>query len=216
MATRTIPSDVQPYWSCTVNGKKYTYKSGETADVPDAVASVIDAINEGNKRPMPEYVPTLPVIGDDDEGKVVKVNDGRYVLEEDGGGGGGAGLPDVTTEDNGKVLGVEDGEWAPVTPDYHLPLSCTTTVTTNEQDKTVVTFNKTAEELYQAAAMGRLIHGVADGEDMTVDSILPIETFRIDNGGIIYRFKMRMDANGDSLYMTDWLLGSDAVVAVEV
>lgn len=215
MATRTIPSDVQPYWSCTVNGKKYTYKSGETVDVPDAVASVIDAIYEGNKRPMPEYVPTLPVIGDDDEGKVVKVNDGRYVLEE-GGGGGGAGLPDVTDDDDGKVLGVVDGEWAPVTPDSHLPLYCIVSMTKNEQDKIVITLDKTAEELYAAAVSGRAMHGHSVQTSMTVDIIQQIEAFKLDNGDITYRFKMRADASGDALFMTEWLFGDDAVVAVEV
>lgn len=82
MATRTIPNDVQPYWSCTVNGKKYTYRSGETVNVPDGVAAVIDAINEGKKRPEPEYVPTLPVITAEDEGKVLKVVGGKWALAE--------------------------------------------------------------------------------------------------------------------------------------
>jgi len=87
MATRTIPNDVRPYWSCTVNGKKYTYESGATVDVPDGVAAVIDAINEGKKRPEPAYVPTLPVITEADEGKVLKVVGGKWVLVEGGGGG---------------------------------------------------------------------------------------------------------------------------------
>jgi hypothetical protein len=82
MATRTIPDNPRHWWECTVNGKKYTYKSGETVDVPDAVADVIDAINRANERPAEKPDPVLPKITAADEGKVVKVVGGKYVLAD--------------------------------------------------------------------------------------------------------------------------------------
>jgi hypothetical protein len=89
-------------------------------------------------------------------------------------------------------------------------------MTENEQDKTVITLDKTAEELYAAAVSGRAMHGHSVQTGMTIDVILQIEAFKLDTGDTTYRFKMRADASGDALYMTDWLFGSDAVVAVEV
>lgn len=82
MATRTIPDNPRPWWECTVNGKKYTYKSGATVDVPDAVADVINAINRANERPTATPDPVLPKITAADEGKVVKVVGGKYVLAD--------------------------------------------------------------------------------------------------------------------------------------
>ena len=48
MSTVKIPEDMSP-WHCTVNGVSYTYPAGETLDVPEAVAEVI----ESSRRQFP-------------------------------------------------------------------------------------------------------------------------------------------------------------------
>lgn len=86
MQIRTIPKDTYPWWSCRINHKEYRYPSGATMSVPDAVAALIDGINAADRQPEQAYIPHLPAITPADEGKVLKVVGGKWVLEEGGSG----------------------------------------------------------------------------------------------------------------------------------
>ena len=156
MTTRTIPSDVQPVWSCTVNGKKYRFPSGATVDVPDDVAALIDNINAGKEHPPAPYVPTLPAIGDGDEGKVIMVNGKRYVLAEAGGGGS------VTVDDE-----LSDSSTNPVQNkvikaalDANKPFI----VTLTEDDQENITADKTHAQIKTAFDAGREVVLFKDGD----------------------------------------------------
>lgn len=59
MKTVTIPDNMNP-WECCINGKKYRYPAGETVDVPDEVAAIIQAYENATKAPEAEPVLTQP------------------------------------------------------------------------------------------------------------------------------------------------------------
>lgn len=89
----TIPNDYNPFvvW---VNNVEYFYKAGETVEVPDEVAEVIDRFT-GAKVPEPEKLEYVEGFSYDpvaDAGKVLQIrDDGRGIEWGEGSGGGGGG-----------------------------------------------------------------------------------------------------------------------------
>lgn len=191
MATRTIPDDVQPYWSCTVNGKKYTYRSGETVNVPDSVAAVIDAINEGKKRPEPEYVPTLPVITEADEGKVPTAAGGRYVL---------AGVSTAPLDVN--VTRTKDSE----TDKDVLTL-----------DKTAEELYEAVSAGRMVRAMMQVTVPLGDGE-ITIDVTLtgPFSVQKLDAGeGVSYVVMLHTGSDDGAAFFISDMIPADATVVLK-
>ena len=84
----TIPKDRNPF-VVIINGVEYKYTAGETVEVPDSVADVIEKYE--NAKPKPNENP----------------NPGTTP-------GGSCNLPSVTTRDNGKFLRVVNGAWGAV------------------------------------------------------------------------------------------------------
>lgn len=133
-------------------------------------------------------------------------------------------LPDITPADEGKVLKAVGGQWVLAeeaqTPDA-APLEVTMTLS-ESGGKTVVTFNKTAAEMFAAAAAGKMVIGtgqIPDEENtVTMTAVLPIEVFRVENGGsALYVFKMRCDmSEADNLFIGKYLAADDPVVLTEV
>ena len=64
--TVTIPADVQPAFVCMINGVRYAYSAGETVEVPDAVAALIEehyAAHERLKWAEENGAASKPVVG---------------------------------------------------------------------------------------------------------------------------------------------------------
>ena len=108
MVTVTIPKEMRPF-ECYVNGKKYCYPAGETLDVPEEVAEIINSMSydnsslpeQENKTPfeVPEAPPSDGVIHWDDlEGRPFgKETEKVVIFENDSLLGGPALRPDNTT-----------------------------------------------------------------------------------------------------------------------
>ncbi len=71
-----------------------------------------NSVEDGEYEPIVDPTTGLPVVTEDDNGKVLKVVDGAWVAAEEE--AAEDELPTVTTEDNGKVLRVVNGAWAAV------------------------------------------------------------------------------------------------------
>ena len=56
MKAVTIPTCANPF-VVIINGKKYTYPAGETVEVPDEVAEIIERHEEA--KPQPEDAPVV-------------------------------------------------------------------------------------------------------------------------------------------------------------
>ena len=52
--SKRIPANTQPTWQADINGKRYEYQSGTTAEVPDEVAALIDFIDESAPKRDPK------------------------------------------------------------------------------------------------------------------------------------------------------------------
>lgn len=64
--TVTIPVDLQPAFVCMVNGVRYSYSAGETVEVPDEVAALIEeyyAAYERLKKVEESGADSKPVVG---------------------------------------------------------------------------------------------------------------------------------------------------------
>jgi hypothetical protein len=86
----TIPNDYNPF-VVKVNNVEYFYKAGETVEVPDEVADVIDRFN-GAKVPEPEKLEYVEGFSYDpvaDAGKVLQIRDDGRGIEWGKGSGGG-------------------------------------------------------------------------------------------------------------------------------
>lgn len=97
------------------------------------------------------------------------------------------------------------------------------TVTTSESgEKTVVTFDKTAAEVFAAVAAGKQCKATAvvtdEGYTITATMVLPIEAFRFESGSVAnYTFKCRCDQDSeDRLYYGTDFAADDTVVLTEV
>lgn len=103
------------------------------------------------------------------------------------------------------------------------PLEVHATISKNEQDKTVVTMDKTAVEFFEAAEAGRYVKAIAEdipvGEGITADFTF-IESINIIKseaaGQNAYTVKAHLDITDDTLYIGDNLAGSDIVVLTEI
>ncbi len=71
-----------------------------------------NSVEDGEYEPIIDPTTGLPVVTEDDNGKVLKVVDGVWVAAEEE--ATEDELPAVTAEDNGKVLRVVNGAWAAV------------------------------------------------------------------------------------------------------
>jgi len=101
------------------------------------------------------------------------------------------------------------------------PLEVTVT-TSKSGGKTVVTYNKTADEVFAAVAAGRpVIATTADlvSETMvTITYVVPVEAFRFEaEGDTSYVFKSRCDiGSADKLFYGSDFAADDTVVLTEV
>lgn len=68
-----------------------------------------NSVEDGEYEPIADPTTGLPVVTEDDNGKILKVVGGAWAVTEDG--GADEELPGVTADDNGKVLKVVDGAW---------------------------------------------------------------------------------------------------------
>lgn len=73
MKTITMPTNIDPV-KININGVKYEYRAGETYEVPDAVASVIENVFANMPTTMhytkfatEEYVDNTLLVDEDDE-----------------------------------------------------------------------------------------------------------------------------------------------------
>lgn len=94
------------------------------------------------------------------------------------------------------------------------PLAMVATLGVNESSKKTLTMNKTAEEVYEAAAAGRLFKvSFAVSENNSFECILAIGAIkRNDGGNVSYQFR----ADTDTMYFGDDLAADDPVVLTEV
>lgn len=98
------------------------------------------------------------------------------------------------------------------------PLAVSVTLSQNESNKPVITFDKTAAEVFAAANAGRMVKITGTPtEDLTATMIMPIEVFKLEtNGDISYTVKLRADADAaDALYFGENFAGTDPVVLTE-
>lgn len=107
--------------------------------------------------------------------------------------------------------------------DRMTPLETNVVLSKDNDGKTVVTLDKTAGELFSAAAAGKAIRATATapvGENQTaeVTMIIPIEIFRFESeDGIAYTVKARSDTEAkDTLFYGDGFSEDDTVVLTEV
>lgn len=203
MKQRTIPDYRKPLWEATLNGKRYVYPAGTTQMVPDGVAELIDQINAAmHPAAQDDYVPSIPGVTTEDEGKVLKVSGRKYVLAEDS----DKELPVVTSTDNGKVLKVNGGKWEKGTDNdtKYDPLQLNATMTS----ETTMTTTVTAAELYAAISAGRMIHAIIGSTQEMVVSFLAGKTGTGDDATYDFGFL----AGAGVWFHTDDLAANDTVV----
>ena len=90
---RIIPIDNGNIWRCVINGVRYAYPAGQTIDVPDVIAAIIDNYNGSVKD---EDDPSIRVADEvvAGEKKAVPTSDAvAKAIEE----GGGASAPYIIT-----------------------------------------------------------------------------------------------------------------------
>lgn len=94
------------------------------------------------------------------------------------------------------------------------PLAVVATLGVNESSKKTLTMNKTAEEVYEAAAAGRLIKlSFAISESVSVECVLAVGAIKNTDGGTVaYQFR----ADTDATYFCNNLAADDPVVMTEV
>lgn len=114
MKTVIIPNDYHPF-VIEVNGVKYTYPEGTEQSVPDEVASAIEHYYKLQPKEKPADGGVLPWVSKENDGDVLKVEDGVWKPGE--GSGGGLKKTDLYFRSTGQLDGViadDEVEYLPV------------------------------------------------------------------------------------------------------
>lgn len=111
-----------------LNGVEFFIPRGVDVSVPDEVAALVEntlyrPISTGSGYTDDPRI--LPIVSASDNGKILRVVDGKWVASAET-----VELPAVGTDDNGKILAVSSGKWAAAAAPTELPA-----VTGDDDDK---------------------------------------------------------------------------------
>lgn len=177
----------------------------ETINIDTVEKAVWDKMVEAG-----ENFVEIPAVTSTDNGKLLGVSSGKWQKVDPP----AAELPSVTAADNGDLLGVIEGAWGKVSAPSNIFVAMAT-LSQNESEKTVVTLNKTAAELYAAVAAGKLLKFSATvSEGVTIESCVACIAAKTDNDGTAtYSFRY-VDEDGAG-YSGATFAGTDSVEFTE-